>query len=162
MAESRSEALPRKSRWTLARRLSLLFVGLLALVITVFGTAAYRDVRDATIERTTERLTNVARELAAGSARTSTARGAALLDLSRNDIVRQVVAQRAPDEALDQPARVVAAGADVTVGTSPALRATLDSLLAQRYPPTDTTMVGSQLLDATGRRRFGRVVHGSD
>ena len=149
----------RRRRWTLSRRLSFLFVGLLALVISAFGAAAYRGVRDAALQRASERLASVSRELAASSTRSSAARVATLSAVAKNPVVRRALESpviASPDAA---PSREVESGAPPgSVNRDDALGATL----AGARVANDSTWVSTLVWDAAQVRRHGAAVHGRD
>jgi signal transduction histidine kinase len=114
-----------RGRWSLERRLTLLMFGLLALVVLLFGTVAYRGVRDAAVNRATGRASSLARELAETSTRPS-ARALALQALASSPLV--VAALQGGDA---------------------------DSLVAMqsRRARTDTSLLGWELWAADGTRR---------
>ncbi len=123
--------LPRRrsaSRWTLERKLALFIFVLVALVIAIFGTAAYRQMRTASVERATSRLERVAEQLAAASAASAAPRAAQL---------RAVAAEPA----------IVAAAEQGTTADSAALHA----LLEAGRRAADSTVVGVELWTANGR-----------
>lgn len=163
MANSQFTAHPRRRRWSLAGRLSLLFVALLVLVITAFGAAAYQGVRDAATQSAAKRLISVARDLASSSTRSSVIRTSVLQQLANDLVIQRAVAAQAPEGGADRTTREVPAGAGRTTTVLPA---GLDSLVTARlmlhYPATDSGMLGSQLWDVRGNRRHGPVVHGPD
>lgn len=121
------------SRWTLERKLALFIFVLLALVIALFGTAAYRQMRAASVEHATNRLERVAEQLATSSAASAAPRVAQL---------RGVAAD---------PAVVAAA----THGVAPADAATLRARLEGDRRAADSTLLAVELWTAAGRPVFG-------
>ncbi|HEY0996552.1 MAG TPA: hypothetical protein VGD77_11225, partial [Gemmatimonadaceae bacterium] len=126
MTATQGPALPRArptSRWTLERKLALFIFVLLALVIAVFGTAAFRQMRTASVERAASRLERVAEQLAVTSAASATPRVAQL---------RAVAAD---------PAVIAAAER----GTTPADTAALRERLEGDRRAADSTLVAVEL-----------------
>ncbi|HEY0995014.1 MAG TPA: HAMP domain-containing sensor histidine kinase [Gemmatimonadaceae bacterium] len=136
MTATQGTALPRArptSRWTLERKLALFIFVLLALVIAIFGTAAFRQMLAASVERATSRLERVAEQLAVTSAATATSRVAQL---------REVAAD---------PAVIAAAER----GTTPADTAALRERLEGDRRAADSTLVAVELWTASGRPVLG-------
>lgn len=158
----------RPSRWTLAQRLSALFVGLLVLVVAVFGAVAYRGIHDAARMRATDRLTGIARELAGSAARGAVARTAVLREIADDPAIRRaliggnVVPPR--DAAMTRLERADAEEAtrvdaqSHSLGSSPRTDRRLKSLLARKVRPGDSTLVGWYLLDTNRAIRYGGSV----
>ncbi len=149
----------RRRRWTLARRLSILFVGLLALVIGAFGAAAYGGVRESALQRASERLASVSRELAASSARSSAMRAMAISEITRDSLVRRAVEVPyvAPTDA--GPSREVSATTKAPVRIR---NAGLDDAIASYRTANDSTWLATQVWDAAQMQRHGPVMHGKD
>ncbi len=147
---------PRRSRWSLARRLAALFFILLTLVVGAFGTSAYVGVRESAVERSSERLASVARELAASVSRGVVVRRNAMRLLARDStIVRALSAARIPqDKPLARSLDAVGSMA-VQATTLDTHRASLDSLFARRRTRADTAVLGWHVLSAGGERLHG-------
>ncbi len=162
----------RPSRWTLAQRLSALFVGLLVLVVAVFGAVAYRGVHDAARMRATDRLVGIARELAGSAARSAVARTAVLRDIANEPDVRRALTgvnavpsrddaiSRSPRTDVERATRVDAPAHAVV--SSPATDRLLESLLVQKIRPADSTLVGWYLLDTNRAIRYGGPMNPAD
>ena len=117
------------SRWTLERKLALFIFVLLALVIALFGTAAYRQMRAASLERATSRLEGVAEQLSATSAATAAPRVAQLRAVAVDPLV-MAAAER---------------------GAAPGDTAALRERLERGRRATDSTLVAVELWTAAGR-----------
>lgn len=156
----------RRSRWTLARRLSALFVGLLAVIVVAFTVSAYRGVREQAELRASERMASVVRELAASGARGTAARTAVLVDMARDTVIQQALTVETSQALDDEPTRQVPGvrpSMRVTAAsTPPVAAATLAARFASRRRPTDSTHLGWQLWDRAGARRFGEQLTGRD
>ena len=121
---------PPRRRLSLSVRLPLFLLSALTIVVLLFAAAAYRSVRESAIELAGSRMSVAARELASNSSRQSQPRIAAIQDLANMRAVRGAI----------DPSR------------SPAAVATLDSLLAVRQRPNDSTLIGWALYSASGLR----------
>lgn len=117
---------------SLERRLPLLISALLAAVIAVFCLVAYQEMRSASVARAGERLQRLARELANSSVQSGAQRIAALRAVSADARVRR---------ALREPRDSAQA---------------VDALVAARRSG-DSTVIGWELWDADGTRRFRHV-----
>jgi signal transduction histidine kinase len=124
-------ALPRgaRDRWSMERRLPLLFFALLAALILSFGTSAYRGVRDAAVARATERVASLVRELAPTIARSTGPRSAALRRLARDPAVVEALRSGS---------------------TPPALA----GVLAARAGTADSLLIARELWTAAGARAY--------
>ena len=142
------------SGWSLERRLPLLILALLATVMGVFSAAAYREVRSASISRSTERLERVARELTTMAGRNSAARLPALRALAaESTIVDAVLTGATPStRGLDM-------GQTVPFETGRAATATASArvaaVLAATRRPNDSTLLGWEVWTLDGDRRYG-------
>ena len=137
-----------RRRWSLERRLPLLILALLASVMAVFGAAAYREVRDAAVSRSTERLERVARELGITSARSGLPRLTALQGLARHPAIVEAVSPAAGTGGASADRRVALPLRGPTAEDS-ALRAALRTV----DQANDTTLLGWELWGADGVRR---------
>ncbi len=149
----------RRRRWTLARRLSILFVGLLALVIGAFGAAAYRGVHDSALQRASERLASVSRELAASSARSSAMRAMSITEVARDSVVRRAVEHPAL-VATDISVRHEVAAGSAAPSVHP--DAGLAGAVASYRAANDSTWLATQVWDAAQVKRHGADMHGRD
>ncbi|MBA3889849.1 MAG: HAMP domain-containing protein, partial [Gemmatimonadaceae bacterium] len=116
---------------SLERKLALLISGLLAAVIVIFGVAAWQQMREASVDRATERLARVAQQLAAGSD-AGRARAAVLRGVAATPEVIRVAAGAAADSA--------------------SLAASYDEIAAST---PDSTMSAWELWGADEQRRAG-------
>jgi signal transduction histidine kinase len=135
---SPGSTLPRarpSSRWTLERKLALFIFVLLALVIAVFGTAAYRQMRAASVERATSRLERVAEQLAATSAASAAPRVAQLRAVAADPLV------------------IAAAEGGIATADSAKLRERLE----RDRRAADSTLVAVELWTAAGRPVLGEA-----
>ncbi len=125
-------------------------------MLGVFGASAYHGVRDAAVERSSERLASVARELAAGISRGVVARARAMRTLARDTSI--VVALNHASVPNDGPRVRAFAGVDerpVRNQQLAAHRQALDSLFAQQRSPSDTALLGWHLISADGTSLYG-------
>jgi signal transduction histidine kinase len=125
---------------SLAVRLPLFLLLAMAIVVLLFGAAAYRSVRDAAVELAGNRMLTSARELAANSTRQSAPRLAELQDLANLSAIR--------NSARETP--------------TPAMTTTLDSLLTARRRPNDTTVVAWALFTDAALRYRSNQLGGKD
>ena len=124
------------SGWSLEQKLPVLISALLASVVGAFGAAAYHEMRAVSVERATERLESVARQLAAMSSSNSVPRLALLRTLAADSAVVHAVSG-ATDE--------------------PGARAAVVSRLSAARQPGDSNVIGWELWasDGTLRMRAG-------
>ncbi|HYW31408.1 MAG TPA: HAMP domain-containing sensor histidine kinase [Gemmatimonas sp.] len=152
----------RRTRWTLAQRLALLFLGVLLMVVSAFGGVAYREARSAALERASERMGNTARELATGSARLVVARTTALSALVRRAEVQEATrmwpVRHMKGTAFDDSVVDAAPRKVVTPVTPPpriSNRAALDRMFAERRSGADSLTLGWEIWSADGSRQYG-------
>lgn len=136
----------------------MMFVGLLALVISSFGIFAYRGVRDAAVQRASERLSSIADELSASSARSNNARAATLASVAADSSVTSAVSD-APLPR-DGPRRQDVPGVDERSTMRDAARIT--AALTARRAADDSTWMAFELFDASGQRHATPMAHGRD
>jgi signal transduction histidine kinase len=120
------------SRWSLTRKLPLLTAAIVVLVVATSLTATYRALVDARTEALHERLSRVARQLAASSEQANHARALALRAIARDSGIVALVRAGQPVPAPDT--------------ASPAMRA-----LARVRLPIDSQMP-VELWSADGQR----------
>lgn len=156
MATASETRAPRRSRWTLARRLSVLFFIVLTLVVGAFGALAYHGVREAATARSSERLASVARELAAFVSRSVAVRHLSMRLLARDSTLVDALsaASVVSEESLARGSDAIGARS-VSVATLDTHREALEALLAQRSPPTDSALVGWYVVRTDGARLLG-------
>jgi signal transduction histidine kinase len=145
---------PRR-RWSLARRLAVLMFVVLMTVVSMFGAAAYNEVRTTTIERATDRLTTVTREAAVSATRGLTVRLAFSMQTAASPIVRQALQVDRPDVRPDGDRPPISVPGGISTATA-ALRtgAVLDSFFMTRRRPVDTTLLSRELWTARGERVY--------
>jgi signal transduction histidine kinase len=80
-----------ESRPSLERRLPLLISVLLAAVVAIFLAAAYQEMRRASVERATDRLAQLARELASAMSQQNNPRATALARAGEHPAFRQAI-----------------------------------------------------------------------
>jgi signal transduction histidine kinase len=131
-------ATPRASgaAWSLEHRLPVLISLLVACVVGGLSFAAYREVRDTAITRTTERLERVGRELIASSTRSTK---------ERTDTIRAIAA----DGAI---VRALAGGAGSAIDAAP-----ITTRLAAARIPADSVLLGWRLATLAGEARFSSI-----
>lgn len=127
-----------KKRLSLAVRLPLFLLVSLALVVILFGFAAYRTVRENAIELAMSRMSTAARELAANSGRSTATRFGGLMDLANRTVVRQALTG------------------------DPSAVAQLDSVLRDRQRPNDSSLLGWDLRTASGVQRYSSLPESAD
>jgi signal transduction histidine kinase len=118
--------------WSLERRLPVLISALVACVMGGLGFAAYRETRAAAIDRASERLERVGRELVESAARSAAARVEELRALAADPVIRDALAGRATP-------------ADV------------EARLAAARTPADSTSLGWSLVTVGGEPRFSSL-----
>lgn len=156
MAQALDPRSPRRSRWTLVRRLSVLFVALLTLVVGAIGASAYVGVREAASLRSSERLESVARELAAGASRGVVSRINRMLALARDSTIRVALRAASGGQADSRFNEFDAMGTVAERNAAlHAHREALDSLFARRRTAADNTLLGWHVLSETGTRLHG-------
>jgi signal transduction histidine kinase len=119
--------------WSLERRLPVLISVLVACVVGGLGFAAYRETRSAAIDRTSERLERVGRELVETAARATAVRDDALRALADEPLIRNAVA-----------------GVAATAGVAARLDAARD--------PSDSTLLAWQIATVAGEPRVSTGV----
>jgi signal transduction histidine kinase len=122
--------------WSLERRLPVLISLLVACVVGGLSLAAYREVRNTAVSRSTERLERVGRELIASSVR-STA--------ERSDTIRALASDEAIVRALSTDAPPVENAARVA------------TRLAASHLPADSVLLGWRITTAAGEQRFSSI-----
>jgi signal transduction histidine kinase len=119
----------RASRWSLERRLPVLLSLLLAIVVGGLSLGAYGEVRGSAINRATERLERMTRELATAAGRTTAMRADVLESLAADDVIVRAITGRATKSAVE-------------------------SRFAASRDPADSTLLGWEIAALGGQPRY--------
>ncbi|HET7456939.1 MAG TPA: HAMP domain-containing protein, partial [Gemmatimonadaceae bacterium] len=123
--------LTKPGSWSLEWTLPLLISALLAIIVTIYGSAAYEEMRSSSVAAATAHLRTVSGQLAELAAVSSGQRGAALRAIAADSSIRALLARRG------DTARAAA-------------------ILERAAMATDSTLVGMELWSADGVRLYAR------